>query len=92
MFTMLKINSKKRTQDIVCVLYNQGYIKEQFFKVLGCSMCICVMLTFQKEEIPSGYTFCENGLFEYTELKNDIIINQYAFSVSGFYHSTIQSI
>ena len=76
MFTMLKINSKKRTQDIVCVLYNQGYIKEQFFKVLGCSMCICVMLTFQKEEIPSGYIFfsiysittdaiCENGLFEY---------------------------
>ena len=64
-----------------CVQYASNYVQSFF-----------VYIDISKKEIPSGYTFCENGLFEYTELKNDIIINQYAFSLSGFYHPTIQSI
>ena len=45
-----------------CSQYASNYVQSFF-----------VYIDISKKEIPSGYTFCENGLFEYTELKNDII-------------------
>ena len=56
-----------------CVQYASNYVHSFF-----------VYIDISKKEIPSGYTFCENGLFEYTELKNDIIINQYSFFFQAF--------